>query len=211
MRPVTGFFTDAYNTVKYQLSETAFMAANSKTYLDVASKEDVLRNFVKDKFSGSQNLLDEIEICLPKLIDAEEKQYTRLENEERSQAALREVYQPLRDEGSTLRGELAVFGVRNVCAVDIKSEELLWEEDESSRLGSGVFGAVYRGQMRRNEELKNVALKVYKEELAASNASAVVEEVEFLRWVISRDNVFYFLCLFVCIFVFLSLLTIVCN
>lgn len=117
----------------------------------------------------------------------------------------------MKGKGPTLRGELAVFGVRNVFAVDIKSEELLSEEDESSRLGSGVFGALYQGKIRRNEEVKNVALKVYKEELAASNASAVVEEVEFLRWVISRDNVFYFLCLFVCIFFFLSLLTIVCN
>lgn len=181
------FLRDVFNGLKYKQDKTAFMAENSKTYLSVASKEEVLTNFVKDKFSGSQKLLGEIKISLPKLIEAQEKQHRRLETEERSQAALREVYQPLKDKASTLRGELAVFGIRNVCAVDIKSEELLWKEDESSRLGSGVFGAVYRGQMRRNEELKNVALKIYKEELAASNASAVLEEVEFLRWVISRD------------------------
>ena len=181
------FFSDVFNWLRYGLSETTFMKENSTTYLFLASKPDVLTNFVKDKFSGSQHLLDEIEIYLPKLIKAEEKLYALLETEKRTLAALREVYQPLKDKGSSLRGELAVFGIRNVCAVDIKSEDLLWKEDESSRLGSGVVGAVYRGQMRRNEELKNVALKVYKEELAASNASAVVKEVEFLRWVISRD------------------------
>lgn len=88
-------FIIAFDTLKYKLDETAFMTANSESYLYEASKEHVLRNFVKDKFSGSQNLLDEIKIRLPKLIVAEEKQYTRLEYDERSQVALREVYQPL--------------------------------------------------------------------------------------------------------------------
>ena len=169
------------NSLKYNQDKIAFMESNSETYLSVASIKKLVTNFVKDEFRGPKHWLNEIEDRLPKLIEADEKLYGELETEERSQDALREVYKPIKDEGSTLRGQLAVLGIRKVCPVDFKSEELLWKEDESSRLGSGAFGAVYQGQMRGNEEVKTVALKVYKEELAASNATAVMEEVEWLR------------------------------
>ena len=161
--------------------KSAFMESSSKTYLTVASKEEVVTNFVKDKLSGLKCLLDEIKHHLPKLIEADENLYIKLKTDKRSSENLRKVYQPLKDEGSTLRGELTEFGIRNVCAVDIKSNELLWREDVPSRLGSGACGAVYQAQLKRNEGVKTVALKVYKEELAATNASAVVDEVECLR------------------------------
>lgn len=161
--------------------KSGFMESSSKTYLTVASKEEVVTNFVKDKLSGLTCLLDEIKHHLPKLIEADKKLYRKLKTDKRSSENLRKVYQPLKDEGSTLRGELTEFGIRNVCAVDIKSNELLWREDVPSRLGSGACGAVYQAQLKRNEDVKTVALKVYKEELSASNASAVVDEVECLR------------------------------
>ena len=167
--------------LRYRWDKKAFMESISKTYLTVASTEEVVKNFVKGNLSGLTRLLDEIEHHFPKLIEADEQLYRKLETDGRSCQNLRKVYQPLKDEGSTLRGKLAEFGIRNVCAVDITSNELLWKEDVPSLLGSGAFGAVYQGQMRRNEDIKTVALKVYKEELAASNASAVVDEVEYLR------------------------------
>ena len=163
----------------YRGDKIASMKKFSTTYLNAVTQEEVLTNFVKDKLSGFKSFLDKID--LPGLIEANAKLYRKLETDERSHDALRQVYQPIKDEGSTLRRQLAVFGIRNVCAIDIKSEELLWNEDESSRLGSGAFGAVYQGQMTRHKEVKTVVLKVCKEQPVASNAIAIMEEVKFLR------------------------------
>ena len=164
---------------KYSRDKIASLKNFSTTYLNAVTQEEVLTNFVKDKFSGFKSFLDKID--LPGLIEENAKLYQKLETDERSHDALRQVYQPIKDKGSTLRRQLAVFGIRNVCAVDIKSRELLWNEDESSRLGSGAFEAVYQGQMTRHKEVKTVTLKVCKEQRVASNAIAIMEEVKFLR------------------------------
>ena len=83
---------------------------------------------------------------------------------------------------SKLIGQLVVFGIKNVFDDQIKSEELIWKEEESSRLGSGAFGAVYEGQMGSHEKAKvPVTLKVYQSEFFASNAIEVMDEVQYLR------------------------------
>ena len=92
-------------------------------------------------------------------------------------------YQPILVEGSQLRDQLALFGITDVCVVKIDRAELDWKEDLSSLLGSGAFAAVYKGTMRRREEVTTVALKVCKEALNADNASEIMQEMKFLRQV----------------------------
>ena len=85
------------------------------------------------------------------------------------------------DKASDIRGHLAVFTLNDIRANDIRSEELDWKEEVSSRLGYGVFATVYQGKIRRQGEEQTVALKVCKKELVANNAIPIMEEVQLLR------------------------------
>ena len=167
--------------LRYKQNRCLLMAEKSTTYLAAVTQGNDLRKLVKDKLRGLKVFLDQLEACVPELIRADELLYMELTDEKSLRDASCQVYQQRKDEMSTLRGELVQFGIRNVCAVDIKSNELLWKEDVPPRHGSGAFWAVYQGQMRRNEDVKTVALKVYKEEITASNAGAIMEDVECLR------------------------------
>ena len=103
--------------------------------------------------------------------------------ETRSQKDMSHRYQPIIDEGSHLRGRLAEYGFKEVRATDISTDNLNWKEDTSSRLGCGAFGVVYKGNMKRNEDVYTVvALKMYNDVLdAKNNASLFMSEVQILR------------------------------
>ena len=166
---------------KYEDNKCAVMAEISAEYLDEAKEESVLKSFVKDQMKEAKLCLKQIEARLPELIEADKMLCKQLRDETLSQKEIQELYQPIMDEGSRLRGELAVFGIREVRATDISSEDLDWKESMSARLGHGAFGAVYQGTMTRHGEVRTVALKVFNEVLNDKNASVIMAEVQLLR------------------------------
>ena len=166
---------------KYDKDKCAFMAEASADYLDDVTNEAVLKTFVKDQLKEAKLCLKQIEARIPGLIQADKMLYQQLKDETRSQKEIKELYQPIEDDASEIRGHLAVFGLKEVHAGDISSEELDWKEDESSFLGSGAFASVYQGKMKRHGEERTVALKVCKELLDTRNASLILTEVELLR------------------------------
>ena len=99
----------------------------------------------------------------------------------RTQKEIQDLYQPIMDEGSLLRGHLAVFGVKELRTNDISNEDLDWKENASSLLGYGMSGVVYHGTMRRNGDDQPVALKICNAVLDAKNAAVIVAEVDLLR------------------------------
>ena len=143
-----------------------FMTKTSINFLATRRKNKELRKFVLDKLRDAKLYLDQIEECLPALIEADRELYEQLSRklleETRSKEKTKDRYQPILVEGSQLRDQLALFGIIDVCVVKIDQEELDWKEEISSRLGSGSFAAVYKGTMRRREEVTTVALKVCK-------------------------------------------------
>ena len=78
------------------------------------------------------------------------------------------------------RDQLAIFGLWEVCAVKIDSKEFEWKENASFCLGRGAFGAVYQGTMRRDGEVKTVAVKVWNEALRLETSTAE-ENMEVIR------------------------------
>ena len=174
--------SDRYNLTEYEKDRKAFMAKKSASYLADATQTNEVKKLVEEMLRGLKDNLVKIEAHLPQLIKADKKLYQHPQAEERSQDALCRVYHPIKDKASKLIGQLVVFGIKNVFDDQIKSEELIWKEEKSSRLGSGAFGAVYQGQMGSHEKVKvAVTLKVYKDEFLASNAIEVRDEVEYLR------------------------------
>ena len=133
-----------------------------------------LRRFVEDELKDVKLYLDRMEARLKELIEADRQLYEQL-----SKRSAR--YQPLFYEAKQHRDQLAKFGLSEVCAVKIDREELEWKEEGSSCLGRGASSAVYQGKMKRDGEVKNVALKVWNEALDAANAKEIMEEVKNLR------------------------------
>ena len=161
----------AFNVTKILYKDLSKYVA--KDILTDSLKEN-LRPFVEDELKDVKLYLDRMEARLKELIEADRQLYEQL-----SKRSAR--YQPLFYEAKQHRDQLAKFGLSEVCAVKIDREELEWKEEGSSCLGRGAFGAVYQGQMKRDGEVKNVALKVWNEALDAANAKEIMEEVKNLR------------------------------
>ena len=130
---------------------------------------------MEDNLKDAKFYLDRIEARLQELIEADRRLYEQL----RKRPA--RFYQPVFHEVTQHRNQLAKFGLSEVCAVKIDREELEWKEEGSSCLGHGASSAVYQGTMKRDGEVKNVALKVWNEARDAANAKEIMEEIKILR------------------------------
>ncbi|KAL9963744.1 hypothetical protein ACROYT_G027278 [Oculina patagonica] len=166
---------------KYEKDKCAFMAETSADFLDDATNEKVLKLFVKDQLKEAKLCLKQIEARIPELIQADKMLCKQLGDETRSQEEIQNLYQPIMDEASYIRGHLAVFGLKEIRSIDIRSEELDWKEDMSPRLGCGAFATVYQGKMTKHGVEQIVALKVCNEILDAKNACLIMAEVDLLR------------------------------
>ena len=174
-------FADNKKIKKYEADKCAFMAKLSAEYLDSARNEMILRTYVKEQLAEAKLCLKQIEARIPELIQGDRMLCEQLMQETRSQKEIEDQYQPIMVEGSELRGHLALFGFKYVCGSEIGKEELEWIEDTSHHLGSGAFGAVYKGTMTMKGAIQPVALKVFNNALDTKNASEVMTEVELLR------------------------------
>ena len=165
----------------YQADRCVYMTKKSASYLDEASEQVVLQIYVKNQLDEAELCLKQIEARIPELIQADRMLCDQLVDETRSKSEITDLYQPILDEGSRLRGQLAVFGIREVRVAYIGNDELDWKEDMSSCLGNGAFGAVYEGMMKRHGgDRVPVALKVRNDILSPTNASDIMAEVDLL-------------------------------
>ena len=167
----------------YERAKCEIMAEISADYLDDVAKETGISDFVVKQLEEAQLFLDRIEARIPELIEADELLYNQLRDERRSSKEIQDLYQPSVDMASSIRGHLAVFGLKEIHTLDISSEELDWKEDMSPRLWSGAFATVYQGKLKRHgeEETLTVALTVYNKVLDTVNANQINAKVERLR------------------------------
>jgi len=166
---------------KYEADKCAFMIKESEKYLDAASDEKYLRPFVRDQLQDARFYLKQIEACLVQLFRVPKMLCEQLIDETRSKKELQDLYHPIIEESSQLRGQLAVFRIRELRTNDISSEELEWKDDISSLLGSGAFDTVYKGTLRTHGVVQAVALRVCNKVLDVKNAIKIVAEVDLLR------------------------------
>lgn len=167
----------------YEGDKCAFLRKVSKKYLEDSKEEKGLELFVNEQMKEAKFFLKQIEARLPELIEEGKMLRNQYVTAIRSEKDISDRYQPVIDEGSHLRGRLAEYGFKEVRATDISTDNLNWKEDTSSRLGCGAFGVVYKGNMRRNEDVYTVvALKMYNDVLhVKNNASLFMSEVQSLR------------------------------
>ena len=169
---------------EFEENRKAFMSKHSKDVLVfVRENRHMPEKIVKFQLKRVKQYLSTVRNNLSKLIPAERKELSKFENKERSLEKVQNDHKRICEEGCRLRGLHAVLGIKEMCPmIQISSEALEWNDDFSSRIGSGAFGDVFEGKMRiTQEESKTVALKVYKKELDDKNASEIMDEIEMLR------------------------------
>lgn len=159
----------------------ADMAVISADFLAAAAQRDKLKFLVREQLKQAELCLKQIESRIPELIRADKMLYEELTAQTRTEKEIQDLYRPIMNGGSSFRGQLLVFGIKEVCSPDISYEEMEWKEEEPSRLGYGAFGAVYQGTLRKRGDAKTVALKVFSNVLDAQNACTLMEEVDNLR------------------------------
>ncbi|XP_067035342.1 uncharacterized protein [Acropora muricata] len=174
-------FQDNRKLKTYKQDRCAFMTKESAEYLDSVNDELILRVFVDEQLREAKLCLERIKARIPELIQADKMLCQQLNDERRGKKQLLDLYLPIQSKASELRGDLAVFGFKEVFGEDISLKTLDWQEDESHCLGSGAFGVVYKGTMTKHGRQKPVALKVYSEALHTTNACEILAEVELLR------------------------------
>ena len=166
---------------QYSSNKASYMTGPSKEYLQGAADLENLKDFVRGKLKEVEIYLDNMKKHLPKLIAADKELCKRLAGDKRSQAEKEKRYKPIFHDSLQTRSQLAVFGISEVCSTSICSKDVKWNEDVSSRLGSGSFATVYKANLRRQGEDQIVALKVFHKELSKENAIDIMEEIYLLR------------------------------
>ena len=172
---------DWSKTREYEKDKCGFMAKASKEYLAEAAEEQNLRSYVVEQLKESQVCLKQVIARIPELIEADKMLCQQLIDEHRSKKEIQDFYRPLYQRSLKLRERLAMFGIKDVRTMDFSCKDLEWKDDRSSLLGAGAFASVYRGKLKLREGEQPVALKVWKEELNDSNASAFLAETDTLR------------------------------
>ena len=185
--PVVGAITfketleNLSKTREYEKDKSGFMAKASKEYLTEFAEEQNLRSYVVEQLKECQVCLSQIVARIPALIAADKMLCQQLRDENRSEKEIEDFYTPLYQWSLQLRDRMAMFGIMEVGTMEISSNDLEWQDDSSSLLGTGAFASVYRGKLKLPEKEHPVALKVWKDQLNESNASAFLAEAETLR------------------------------
>ena len=167
---------------EYKKDKFGFVATVSEKFLSEEAEEKNLRSYVGKQLEQSQICLRQIVARIPELIEADKMLCRQLIDEDRLQKKMEDFYKPLYQRSLRLRDNMAMFGIKEVGTMDIACEELEWNDDSSSLLGSGAFASVYRGKLKTRIQARPVALKVWKDELNSSNASGFLAETVALRY-----------------------------
>ena len=150
-----------------------------KSFLQCVINGDAAKSMVNKMLKKHLKRLEQIGNQVPQMIQANKKLCEELRDNKQSHQKIIELYEPIRNSASAIRGHLAAFGLREACAHC--NEELQWKDDASAFLGCGMFASVYKGKMRRHGFEQKVAVKVCRKPLDVENASLVVEEMTLLR------------------------------
>ena len=169
-------------TREYEKDKSGFMAKASKESLTEAAEEQNLRSYVVEQLKECQVCLSQVVARIPELIAADKLLCQQLQAETRSQKEIEDFYRPLCRRSLQLRDRMAMFGIMEVRTMEISSNDLEWQDDRSSLLGTGAFASVYRGKLKLPEKKQPVALKIWKDQLNDYNASAFLAEAETLRY-----------------------------
>ena len=157
---VEGKLENWYKTRQYNKDKCAFMAKASREYLNEAAQEQHLKSFATEQLKLAQVFLKQVLDRIPQLIEEDKMLCQQLRDWNRSKREVEDFCEPLHEKSVQIRGEMALFGIKEVGTMDIICDDLEWQDD--ALLGRGAFAAVYRGKLkiRGKDKPVDVAVKV---------------------------------------------------
>ena len=180
---VKGKLQNWNKTRQYNNDKCTFMSKASQEFLNEVAEEQHLKLFVMEQLREAQVCLKQVLDRISQLIEEDKMLCQQLSNENRSKKEVEDLYTPLLEKSVQIRGEMALFGIKEVRTMDISCDDLEWQDD--APLGSGAFASVYRGKLRIRGKDKpvDVAVKVWNDKLDEVTASGFISETEILRLV----------------------------
>ena len=165
----------------YDNDRCGYLVKMSKEYLSFVTKENALRPYVKEQLREVDVFLEQIKVRIPAVIRANCILLEQLLVENFSKRLLENLYRPVNAKSMAIRGDLAIFAIKEVRPTDIDSNDLIWKEDGDHRLGHGAFATVYTASMQRCGKKQSVAIKVFNDAVNTSNAYQLLAEEDILR------------------------------
>ena len=166
-----------------------YMSKRSRKCLKMIATQERLLPFINKQLEDAVQFLKQIKEKIPKLLEGDEQLYQQLLDDDRSKTQVQELYEPLDKQLEYLTRELTVYNLREIRKSDFANDELKWDGNYKSMIGSGSFSTVYKGVLTRKGEPEiEVALKLYKDLLTTNNVWHFVDEERALRFVFKNSQ-----------------------
>lgn len=157
---------------KYGKNRPEFVRNISQKYLEKVSTYEALQPLVEDQLKQVLDCLNDLEMRIPMLVDADIQLCQQLMNEEQSKKDTETMYQPRKEKCEWLRGELGLFGALEIRGMEIAWDDLEWDVSDEVYCQRVLPPGIYQGRKRKGRHASHeVNLKVYKELLTCSNVT----------------------------------------
>lgn len=187
----------------YQCQPNDTLVKRSKKFLD-SIVGNVPRQYAEKQMEKTKSVLSKYTNSLPRVIDADWKMVSQLNNETRDQGEVLRRCSPIQRRSYESWERLAFLGVRLYPAT-VDSHDLDWKEDLDSFIGEGEFSSVYRGTLttsgsnttKQPNPHQIVAVKVFKQPFDLPNSRFYLNEEIIIRCIHMYIYVTASLCYFI--------------
>ena len=167
---------------KYGKNRPEFVRNVSQKYLEKVSTYEALQPLVEDQIKQVLDCLNDLEMRIPMLVDADIQLCQQLMNEEQSKKDTETMYQPRKEKCEWLRGELGLFGALEIRGMEIAWDDLEWDVSDEVYCQRVLPPGIYQGRICKGRHASHeVNLKVYKELLTCSNVTECLADEITIR------------------------------
>ena len=165
----------------YGKNRPDFVRNISEKYLEKVSTQEALQPLVEDQLKQVLACLNDLEMRIPMLVEADVQLCQQLMNEEQGKKDTEAMYRPRKEKCEWLRGEIGLFGALEIRSMQIAWDDLHWDVCEEVFLQNVLPPGIYPGKIKGRHASRQVNLKVYKELLTNSNVTECLSEDTTLR------------------------------
>ena len=173
---------ERHKKITYRKNPTEFVQKVAQKYLERVSTYAALQPLVEDQLKQALACLTDLEMRIPKLIEADVQLCQQLMSEERGKKDTEATYKPLKEHCEKLRGRLGLVGALEIRSMQIAWEDLEWHVSDEVFLQRVITPGIYQGRISKGRSApREVNLKVYRELLTSSNVAECLTDETTMR------------------------------